>query len=79
MFGIEMDGLGSIIAQNLEVTLKPAPTVKVASVLNRYRFESRGQEVAVGLGDVSSTEPRQLAAELSVDAGTAAGPAGCCA
>lgn len=74
VFGIEMDGLGTIIAQNLEVTLKPAPTVKVASVLNRYRFESRGQEVAVGLGDVSSTEPRQLAAELSVDAGTAAGP-----
>jgi Ca-activated chloride channel family protein len=74
VFGIEMEGLGSIIAQNLEVTLKPAPTVKVASVLNRYRFESRGQEVAVGLGDVYSTEERQLAAELSVDAGTAAGP-----
>jgi Ca-activated chloride channel family protein len=74
VFGIEMEGLGSIIAQNLEVTLKPAPTVKVASVLNRYRFESRGQEVAVGLGDVSSTEVRQLAAELSVDAGAAAGP-----
>lgn len=74
VFGIEMDGLGSIIAQNLEVTLEPAPTVKVASVLNRYRFESRGQEVAVGLGDVSSTEPKQLAAELSVDAGAAAGP-----
>jgi Ca-activated chloride channel homolog len=74
VFGIEMEGLGSILAQNLEVTLKPAPTVKVASVLNRYRFESRGQEVAVGLGDVYSTEPRQLAAELSVDAGAAAGP-----
>jgi Ca-activated chloride channel family protein len=69
-----MEGLGSLVAQNLEVTLKPAPTVKVASVLNRYRFESRGQEVAVGLGDVYATEPRQLAAELSVDAGSASGP-----
>jgi Ca-activated chloride channel family protein len=74
VFGIEMEGLGSLIAQNLEVTLKPAPTVKVASVLNRYRFESRGQEVAVGLGDVYSSEERQLAAELSVEAGAAAGP-----
>lgn len=73
VFGIEMEGLGSIVAQNLEVTLKPAPTVKVASVLNRYRFESRGQEVAVGLGDVYSTEERQLAAELSVDAGAEGG------
>ncbi|QRN94746.1 VWA domain-containing protein [Archangium violaceum] len=74
VFGIEMEGLGSLVAQNLEVTLKPAPKVKVASVLNRYRFESRGQEVAVGLGDVYATEPRQLAAELSVDAGSASGP-----
>ncbi|WNG38886.1 VWA domain-containing protein [Archangium violaceum] len=74
VFGIEMEGLGSIVAQNLEVTLKPAPTVKVASVLNRYRFESRGQEVAVGLGDLYSTEDRQLAAELSVDAGAEGGP-----
>ncbi|WP_257455243.1 vWA domain-containing protein [Archangium lipolyticum] len=74
VFGIEMEGLGSLVAQNLEVTLKPAPTVKVASVLNRYRFESRGQEVAVGLGDVYATEARQLAAELSVDAGSASGP-----
>ena len=55
VFGIEMEGLGSLVAQNLEVTLKPAPTVKVASVLNRYRFEARGQEVAVGLGDVYAT------------------------
>ncbi len=74
VFNIEMEGLGSLVAQNLEVTLKPASTVKVASVLNRYRFEARGQEVAVGLGDVYATEPRQLAAELSVEAGGATGP-----
>ncbi len=74
VFNIEMEGLGSLVAQNLEVTLKPAPTVKVASVLNRYRFEARGQEVAVGLGDVYATEERQLAAELSVEAGAATGP-----
>ncbi len=74
VFNIEMEGLGSLVAQNLEVTLKPAPSVKVASVLNRYRFEARGQEVAVGLGDVYATEPKQLAAELSVEAGGATGP-----
>jgi Ca-activated chloride channel family protein len=74
VFGIEMEGLGSLVAQNLEVVLKPAATVKVASVLNRYRYEARGQEVAVGLGDVYATEPRQLAAELSVTAPSAAGP-----
>ncbi|ATB40730.1 VWA domain-containing protein [Cystobacter fuscus] len=74
VFGIEMEGLGSLVAQNLEVVIKPAATVKVASVLNRYRFESRGQEVAVGLGDVYAAEARQLAAELSVEASSAAGP-----
>lgn len=74
VFGIEMEGLGSLVAQNLEVVLKPASTVKVASVLNRYRFEARGQEVSVGLGDVYATEARQLAAELSVEAPSVAGP-----
>ncbi|MCP3137820.1 vWA domain-containing protein [Pyxidicoccus xibeiensis] len=74
VFRIEMEGLGSLVAQNLEVVLKPAPTVKVASVLNRYRTEARGQEVSVGLGDVYATEPRQLAAELSVAAPSSAGP-----
>jgi Ca-activated chloride channel family protein len=71
VFGIEMEGLSSVAAQNLVVTIQPAPTVKVASVLNRYRFEARGQQVEVGLGDVYSTEDRQLAVELSVDAGAA--------
>ncbi len=75
VFGIEMEGLSSVAAQNLVVTLQPAPTVKVASVLNRYRFEARGQQVEVGLGDVYSTEDRQLAVELAVDAGAAPGSA----
>jgi Ca-activated chloride channel family protein len=75
VFGIEMEGLSSVAAQNLVVTIQPAPTVKVASVLNRYRFEARGQQVEVGLGEVYSTEDRQLAVELSVDAGAAAGSA----
>ena len=56
VFGIEMEGLASVAGQNLVVTIEPAPTVKVASVLNRYRFEARGQQVEVGLGEVYSTE-----------------------
>lgn len=75
VFGIEMEGLSSVTAQNLVVTLQPVPTVKVASVLNRYRFEARGQQVEVGLGDVYSTEDRQLAVELAVDASAAPGSA----
>jgi Ca-activated chloride channel family protein len=75
VFGIEMEGLSSVAAQNLVVTIKPAPNVKVASVLNRYRFEARGQQVEVGLGDVYTTEDRQLAVELAVDAAAASGAA----
>ncbi|WP_224248171.1 vWA domain-containing protein [Hyalangium gracile] len=75
VFGIEIEGLSSVAAQNLVVTLQPAPTVKVASVLNRYRFEARGQQVEVGLGDVYTTEDRQLAVELAVDAGATPGTA----
>lgn len=74
VFGIEMEGLSSVAAQNLVVTIQPAPTVKVSSVLNRYRFEARGQQVEVGLGDAYTTEDRQLAVELSVDGGAAPGP-----
>lgn len=73
VFGIEMEGLSSVAAQNLVVTIQPAPSVKVASVLNRYRFEARGQHVEVGLGEVYTTEERQLAMELSVDAGAQPG------
>ncbi len=73
VFGIEMEGLSSVAAQNLVVTIQPAPSVKVSSVLNRYRFEARGQQVEVGLGEVYTTEERQLAMELSVDAGATPG------
>lgn len=73
VFGIEMEGLSSVAGQNLMVTIQPAPNVKVSSVLNRYRFEARGQQVEVGLGEVYSTEDRQLAVELSVEPGTASG------
>jgi len=73
VFGIEMEGLSSVAAQNLVVTIQPAPSVKVSSVLNRYRFEARGQHVEVGLGEVYTTEERQLAMELSVDAGAQPG------
>jgi Ca-activated chloride channel family protein len=73
VFGIEMEGLSSVAGQNLVVTIQPAPTVKVASVLNRYRFEARGQQVEVGLGEVYSTEDRQLAVELAVEPGSATG------
>ena len=69
-----MEGLGSIVAQNLTVTFKPAASVKVSSILNRYRQEAHGQAVEVALGDLYATEDRQLAVELSVKAGAETGP-----
>jgi len=68
VFGIEMEGLDALAAQDLVVTFKPAAMVKSSGVLNRFRTASREKELEISLGDVYNTEDRQVALELSVQA-----------
>ncbi len=68
VFKIELEGLASVVAQNLRVTLTPAGNSKVSAVLNNYRSEARGAATEITLGDVYGVEEKVLALELSVDA-----------
>lgn len=70
VFKIELEGLASVVAQNLRVTITPAGSNKVSAVLNNYRSEARGAATEITLGDVYGVEEKVLALELSVDAAT---------
>ncbi|MEO7331882.1 MAG: VWA domain-containing protein, partial [Minicystis sp.] len=67
VFKIELEGLASVVAQNLRVTLTPAGGAKVSAVLNNYRSEARGAATEITLGDVYGVEEKVLALEISVD------------
>lgn len=60
VFGIEVDGLASVVARDLKVVVEPADGVTVEAVLNNYRAASGpgGQEIQVG--DVYAIEPKPL-------------------
>jgi Ca-activated chloride channel family protein len=66
IFSIELEGLSSLCAQNLVVTIKPQATVAQATVLNQYRTEEKGKAITVTVGDVYSVEDKVLALDLEV-------------
>ncbi|MFO0756162.1 MAG: VWA domain-containing protein [Byssovorax sp.] len=68
VFKIELEGLSSVVAQNLRVTLTPSAGASVSGVLNNYRSEARGAATEISLGDVYGVEEKVLAVELSVTA-----------
>ena len=68
VFAIELEGLASVAAQNLRVTLKPAAGVSFGSVLNRYPTTSSGGATEITLGDVYGVEDKQLVMELNLSA-----------
>lgn len=66
VFKIELEGLSSVIGQNLVVTVQPGAAAEGGSVLNKYRIEERGDDLVVKLGDVYAVEDKLLAMELLV-------------
>jgi Ca-activated chloride channel family protein len=68
VFKIELEGLSSVVGQNLVVNVRPAEVVEHGWVLNKYRTEEKGEELRVTLGDVYAVEEKVLALELQVKA-----------
>ncbi|MBK9262840.1 MAG: VWA domain-containing protein [Polyangiaceae bacterium] len=68
VFKIELEGLSSVVGQNLLVKVRPGEHVEHGWVLNKYRTEEKGDELQVKLGDVYAVEEKVLALELQVKA-----------
>jgi Ca-activated chloride channel family protein len=74
VFKIELEGLASVAAQGLSVTLKPEAGASVVTVLNKYRTGGAGEDVEIAMGDVYGVEEKQLSVEIAVPAAAAPGP-----
>jgi Ca-activated chloride channel homolog len=66
VFRIELESLMSVAAQNLSITLQPAAGVTITQVLNSYRCQTNGNALQVNLGDVYTSEAKQMAVELAI-------------
>jgi len=66
VFKIELEGLSSVVGQNLVVTVRPDEVTEHGWVLNKYRVQERDKELDVTLGDVYAVEEKVLAMELLV-------------
>src|SRR6185369_13561882 len=63
VFKIELEGLASVVGQNLVVTVRPSEAVEHGWVLNNYRTTERDKEIDVIVGDVYAVEDRVLVLE----------------
>jgi Ca-activated chloride channel homolog len=66
VFGIELESLMSVAAQNLSITLQPTDGVTITQLLNSYRTQANGGVLQVNLGDVYTSEAKQMAVELAI-------------
>ena len=66
VFKIELEGLSSVVGQNLVVNVRPDAVTEHGWVLNKYRIEEREKDLEVTLGDVYAVEDRVLAMDLQV-------------
>jgi Ca-activated chloride channel family protein len=69
VFGIELDSLKAIAAQNLTVTLTPLAPAEIADVLSLARVEPQdGGRLVLHLGDVHENEDKLLGLQLRLPA-----------
>ena len=66
VFYIEVEGLASLVADDLVVVLEPAAGVTVREVLNTYKTQKLSSGVSVDAGDVYGVEPRLVHLSLSL-------------
>lgn len=66
VFRIELESLMSVAAQNLTITLQPTADVTITQLLNNYRAQTQGSALQVNLGDVYTSEAKQMAVELAI-------------
>lgn len=66
VFKIELEGLSSVVGQNLVANVQPDTVTEHGWVLNKYRIEEREKDLQVTLGDVYAVEDKVLAMDLQV-------------
>ncbi len=68
VFKIELEGLSTVVGQNVVANVHPSEIVEHGWVLNKYRTQEKGEELVVTLGDVYAIEEKVLALEIQVKA-----------
>lgn len=68
IFNEELQGLLSVVGQNLVITIEPTEHVSMVSQLNAYPMHSDGRRTAFRLGDVFGDEEKTLLLELFIPA-----------
>ena len=75
VFAEELEGLLSVAAQNVAVTVKPSDAVQLVGVHHRYPTAETADGLRVDLGDLYAREPKALLLEFFVPAlGAESGP-----
>jgi Ca-activated chloride channel homolog len=69
IFAEEIGGLLAVAAQNLRVTVRPAPTVRSALVHHAYPRADVTDGARYDVGDLYANDPAALLAEFAIDAG----------
>ena len=71
IFEEELDGLQSLVAQNVRVELEPGTDAEFVRVLHEYPSHSEGDALTLEVGDVYAREPRRIIMVFSLgpDAG----------
>lgn len=68
IFKEELQGLLSVVGQNLTISIEPTEFVTVVNQLNAYPMHSDGSRVSFRLGDVFGDEVKTLILELAIPA-----------
>ena len=74
VFGIELDSLKSVVAQNLTATLTLTPDVAIADVLSLAKQETKGTQTILVLGDVYEGEDKLLGLAVQLPEYASGGP-----
>jgi Ca-activated chloride channel family protein len=66
IFEEELEGLMSLAAQNVRVTVRPGAGADFVRVLHDYPSHARGETLTLEVGDLYGREPRRVLAELLI-------------
>jgi Ca-activated chloride channel homolog len=67
IFAKELDGLLSVVGQNLQFTITPRAAVKITDIYG-YGFERNGHSLEMALGDMYTNEVKSILVECSLPA-----------
>lgn len=66
VFEEELEGLSSLSAQNIRVSIQPGTHAEYANVVHQYPRDSEGSLLTISVGDLYAREPRRLLMEFLV-------------